>query len=124
MKKQGKTLFSFLPILLGQNQNEVRESIVHHSISGQFSLRKGDWKMNFCAGSGGWSKPSDKHAEKEGHPKYQLYNLKDDIAESKNLYNKEKQKADELTQELKTIVDNGRSTTGATQKNATTVEWQ
>jgi hypothetical protein len=45
----------------------IREATVHHSINGSFASRKGDWKLIFAAGSGGWSFPTPGKAE-EGLP--------------------------------------------------------
>ena len=34
---------------------EVREDLVHQSIDGSLSIRKGHYKLEMCPGSGGWS---------------------------------------------------------------------
>ena len=93
-----------------------REAIVHHSINGSFSIRKGDWKLALCPGSGGWSTPRAGQTP-EGSPSVQLFNLSDDIAETTNLQDKYPEKVEELTQLLQSYVDKGRSTPGEIQKN-------
>ena len=50
-----------------------------------FSLRQGNWKLNFCPGSGGWAKPSDADARQSGLPEMQLYDLGNDPSETRNV---------------------------------------
>ena len=107
---------SFLPALLNKKQ-QLREATVHHSINGSFAIRKGDWKLILCPGSGGWSSPRPKDAYKQNLPVIQLYNLKSDPAESKNLYLQNKDKVKELYTLLKKYVEDGRSTPGKKQSN-------
>jgi arylsulfatase A-like enzyme len=72
-----------LPVLKGAAGagGAVREATVHHSIDGAFAIRRGDWKLILAKGSGGWSLPEARAAG----PAVQLYNLKDDPAESNNV---------------------------------------
>lgn len=35
----------------------IREATVHHSIKGEFTIRKGKWKLLMSPSSGGWSYP-------------------------------------------------------------------
>jgi len=78
--------FNILPALLGQRlEKPIREAIVHHSLSGMFSIRQGKWKLALGLGSGGFTKPSKINA-KPGEPKGQLYNLENDPKEAKNLW--------------------------------------
>lgn len=114
--------FSFLPALLGQPAKQaVRESVIHHSINGSFALRRGDWKLELCAGSGGWSDPRPGSPAEQKLPDTQLYNLADDIAEKNNLQAEKPAIVAQMTTELENIVKNGRSTPGAVQKNAVEV---
>ena len=77
--------FSFLPTLKGSDK-AIRPFLIHHSIAGQFAIRRGDWKLNLCPGSGGWRPPRPNVAMKdESLPAVQLYNLKKDKKESHNL---------------------------------------
>ncbi len=111
--------YNMLPLLEGEIfAGEFREATVHHSINGSFAIRKGDWKLILCPGSGGWSYPTpmDKDVLKE-LPKLQLYNLKDDPGETRNLLASNQQKVEELRSLLTKYVQDGRSTPGEPQKN-------
>ncbi len=111
--------YSMLPLITGNNENEIREYIVHHSINGSFAIRQGDWKLCACPGSGGWSDPTpqDIKNEKLDLPSMQLFNLKEDIGETTNLITQNPEKAAELKAALKKIILDGRSTPGAAQEN-------
>lgn len=110
--------FSFLPALLGESGKPMRQSVIHHSINGSFSLREGDWKLELCAGSGGWSDPRPGSPGEKGLPDTQLYNLATDIGEKTNLQGEKPEIVAKMTKELEKIVADGRSTTGAPQPNA------
>lgn len=113
--------FSFLPALLGEPGKAARQSVIHHSINGSFALREGDWKLELCAGSGGWSDPRPGTPEEKGLPDTQLYNLSTDIAEKNNLQGEKPDVVAKMTAELEKIVKDGRSTPGAAQHNAVEV---
>lgn len=113
--------FSIMPALLGESGKAVRQSVIHHSINGSFALREGDWKLELCAGSGGWSDPRPGSPGEKGLPDTQLYNLKTDIAEKDNLQDKKTEIVARMTAALEQIVTTGRSTPGAPQQNAVPV---
>ena len=113
---EGEDSYSLLPLLKGV-EKPVRETAVSQSIRGMSAVRKGKWKMIFGKGSGGWAKGSDEHPA-------QLYDLANDLGEKKNLYAEQPEKVEELTKLMQTLVDNGRSTPGAKQKNDVTVNWR
>jgi arylsulfatase A len=116
---------SFLPSLQGRRDPaKEHEGIVNHSVSGQFAIRTKEWKLIFCPGSGGWSKPKDAEARKQGLPEYQLYDMVNDPVESKNLVDKHPDKAKELTDLITRFIVDGRSTPGAPQKNDTPNDWE
>jgi arylsulfatase A-like enzyme len=116
--------YNLLPVLLHPNFNlDIREATVHHSINGSFAIRKGDWKLIFAAGSGGWSFPTPGKAE-EGLPPIQLYNLKKDPAEKINCYNQFPLIVKELTALMKKYIQEGRSTPGTPQKNDGEYPWK
>jgi arylsulfatase A-like enzyme len=98
---------SWLPILEGKAKSPVREATVHHSIDGSFAIRQGDWKLVLARGSGGWSQPEAK-APKDA-PAVQLYNLKDDPAETKNLQAEETARVDAMKGLLEKYQKEGRS---------------
>lgn len=118
--------YSMLPLINGENDSAIREYIIHHSIDGNFATRKGDWKLIFSEGSGGWSYPSPRNIKSENLvlPSMQLYNLKDDIEETTNLIAKNPEKAAELKAALKKIILDGRSTPGAIQENEGMEDWK
>lgn len=116
--------YSFLSALQIPGKTEVRTSIVHHSINGSFAYRKGDWKAIFCPGSGGWSAPRPNSKKAKSLPKFQLYNLKEDIKEENNLQDEYPEIVKQYRNELTNIVINGRSTQGEKQKNDGPERWK
>ncbi len=113
----GEDSVSLLPALLGTSKTPQRESVVHHSISGIFSIRQAQWKLELCAGSGGWGKPGNAEAKKSGLPGVQLYDLSNDIGETKNIQQDHPDIVKELTNRLESQVADGRSTPGTKQSN-------
>lgn len=109
--------FSFLPSLLGEADAAPRPPVVHHSIQGRFAIRDEHWKLSFCAGSGGWSKPGDKEAEKAALPRWQLNNLATDPGETRNLLEENPEVVERLAELLRGQIDHGRSTPGPVAKN-------
>ncbi|MCS7463939.1 arylsulfatase [Paenibacillus doosanensis] len=115
---------SNLPVWLGrEGDGPLREAIVHHSINGSFSIRKGDWKLELCPGSGGWSDPRPGQ-EPEGSPAVQLYDLSRDIGERVNVQHEYPEIVEELTSLLRAYVQQGRSTPGPVQGNAGGAQWE
>ena len=112
----GEDGFSLLPDFSGKGTT-ARKSIISHSISGIFAIREGDWKLCLCRGSGGWSKPREPDAKKQGLPEMQLFNLKEDPAEKNNLFQKEPEKVKALLALLQDQVDKGRCTPGEPVEN-------
>jgi hypothetical protein len=107
---------SLLPALWGGAGTSTR-TVIHHSINGRFAVREGRWKLCLCPGSGGWGKPGDAEAAKQGLPAVQLYDLSTDIAETKNLSPEHPDIVAKLTKQLEISIANGRSTPGAKQAN-------
>jgi arylsulfatase A len=115
---------SLLPILKGEKVKEpLHEAVICHSISGVFVVRKGKWKLQYSAGSGGWSKPRDEAAQKEGLPEWQLYDLSTDPKEKQNLIKNYPEVVKELTSILRGYIESGRSTPGELQKNHNGAIW-
>lgn len=113
---------SFLPVLLDSETAPPRNSIVSQSIGGQFAIRDGDWKLCLCPGSGGWSEPRPGRANLSALPPIQLYNLADDPGETKNLEAQYPERVANMQQQLRDIIDNGRSTPGPKLSNDVEVE--
>jgi len=119
----GEDSFDLMPLFKNSKSTDyLREATVHHSIDGQFAIRKGDWKYIFCPGSGGWSKPN-KRSGLDSLPPFQLYNLKNDPGEKVNLYSKHPEIEMELKQLLTDYINNGRSTAGKKQENDKANKW-
>ncbi|MFP4367775.1 MAG: sulfatase family protein [Bacteroidales bacterium] len=116
---EGEDSYSLLPVFEGKTLDKsLREATVLHSINGSFAIRKGDWKLIMCPGSGGWSFPRpNNHAVIDTLPEVQLYNLKDDPAESINMQAEKPGVVEELKGLLKGYIIDGRSTPGAPQQN-------
>jgi arylsulfatase A len=108
-ENEGEDSFSILPLLLDKTADYQKpEAQIQHSSRGYFVVRKGDWKLIKGLGSGGFSKP-EKIVPKEGEASGQLYNLKDDPSETKDLYQQFPEKAEELNAILRKFQETGRS---------------
>lgn len=117
---KGEDSYDLSPLIFGSKRNEsLREATVHHSINGDFTLRKDEWKLLFSPGSGGWSYPKPEEVGKINPPlpDIQLYNMENDPAEKTNLYDKHPDIVKELTSLMASCILNGRSTPGTPQKN-------
>lgn len=93
----GEDSFSFVSLLKGANQ-PIRPHAVSCAAVGTAGLRRGDWKYI-------------------PHPKPELYNLADDIGETKNLAAQKPALLAEMKALLEKIIADGRSTPGAPQTN-------
>jgi len=106
----GEDSFSLVPLLKGVDK-PIRENAVSASIQGTPALRSASWKYIPAPGSGGWGTGGD-----QSQP-VQLYNLADDIGETKNLAAEMPEKVAEMTTLLEKLVTDGRSTPGTPQQN-------
>lgn len=107
---------SFLPALKQKPIESERNGVVHHSVSGHFAYRQGDWKLLLARGSGGWSSPKENQVPKSSAPG-QLYNLAADPNEQVNLYESRLEVVTRLLELLAQDVAAGRSTKGVTSAN-------
>ena len=94
--------FSFLSLLKGEEQS-VREAVITHSSAGAFAIQRGDWKLIAEVPAG-------------------LYNMAEDVGETKNLAAQHPELVTELTALLKKQIDDGRSTLGPKQTNDVPVD--
>ena len=102
----GPDSFSLLPVLEGRQPEDkpVRGPIVMQAgSSSAMMIRSGDWKLVNQLGSGGFSQPKTIHP-KPGDPTGQLYNLRDDLNETNNLYLKHPEIVARLEAEMQRIV--------------------
>jgi arylsulfatase A-like enzyme len=121
----GEDSYNFLPVLLGEKHKKpVREATVHHSASGKFAIRKGDWVLID-------SPTGDDNGEKKGEPQWlkdqrgytkhelpgELFNLSDDASQRLNLYAERPKVVRELKSLLEKYKRDGRSAPGVPQKN-------
>ena len=97
---------SLLPALRGRAEVPLRDALVHHDVIGQFAIRQGPWKLVILA-------------DKELPPRVELYNLDQDIAESKDLAGQHPNTVERLLALLDEYVAMGRSTPGTPQLNDT-----
>ncbi|MBL9153108.1 MAG: arylsulfatase [Verrucomicrobiales bacterium] len=106
----GEDSVSLVPLLKG-GKYPVREHAVSASVGGVPALRQGSWKYIAAPGSGGWGKGGD-----QSQP-VQLYDLSNDLGETKNLAAAQPEKLAEMQALLERLIIQGRSTPGAPQKN-------
>jgi arylsulfatase A-like enzyme len=102
----GEDSFSLMPLFKGEDK-PVREYAVSASVKGTPAVRSGSWKYIPAPGS----------IESEASQPVQLYNLADDLGETKNLAAAMPEKVAEMKALLEKLITDGRSTPGAIQKN-------
>lgn len=101
---EGPDSHNLLPVFLGKTDTVPgQQAVIHHSSRNFFAIRKGDWKLIEKRGSGGFSKPNTITPE-PGEPTGQLYNIKEDISETQNVY----QDKPEIVQELQALLNSIR----------------
>ncbi|MCC5846146.1 MAG: arylsulfatase [Verrucomicrobia bacterium] len=101
----GEDSISFLPLLKGEKPPGGRKSLVHSSFYGHKSIRHGDWKLIDSPDGGGFStasktvsKTASKTVDSSGDR--QLYHMKSDPSETRNLYASEPKCGRELLDQL------------------------
>ncbi len=105
----GEDSYSMMPLLKGSAQ-PIRSTAVSCSIRGVPSVRDGKMKLIFSGGSGGWSKGNDVGD-------VQLYNLSEDLGETKNIAELHPERVKAMTNLMETLISRGRSTPGPRQRN-------
>jgi arylsulfatase A len=96
---------SVLPALVSKNKGPIREATVHQAPAG-LAIRQADWKLIAL-----------RNGTKE------LYNLKDDLSETRNLIDSKQGESQRLEKLLKSYIAKGRSTPGPDQKNEFDFSW-
>lgn len=110
----GEDSFSLLPLLKG-GKDPARKNAVSNSIRGVPAVRDGHWKYIAAPGSGGWGQGGD-----QTQP-VQVYNLSEDLGETRNLASAMPEKLAEMKALYEKIISEGRSTPGGKQPNDTEV---
>jgi arylsulfatase A-like enzyme len=121
----GEDSLNLLPVLQGEKPaRPVREATVHHGASGRLAIRRGD-RVLIESGTGednrgnasepAWLKRARGYQADES--KGQLYNLREDPAQTHNLYDAEPERLRELQALLDQYRRDGRSTPGPAQPN-------
>jgi arylsulfatase A-like enzyme len=109
---------SMLPVLLGtQGDKPAREYMLEQTISLAMSIRRGHWKYLDHQGSGGndyqrtgpWGMKPYALEETDPDAPGQLYNLKSDPGETKNLYGQHPEIVKQLKAQLERFKSSGRS---------------
>ncbi|MEO7651293.1 MAG: arylsulfatase, partial [Bryobacteraceae bacterium] len=110
----GEDSYDISAALFGKKRNKpVREATVHHSMNNEYGLRQGDWVLvdspksaHGAAEPAAWRKrfgiqPHDQPAE--------LFHLKEDLRETKNLYAQYPERVKEMRALLERYKSEGRS---------------
>ena len=115
-ENEGEDSYSMLPLLTGKGSYD-RSSTVHHSKTGVFAIRQGDWKLVLLPNSGvaGSGKPAK---VKQVLPDYLLFNLEKDVEEKNNVAKQYPEKLEGLKKLMIQQIKEGRSTPGNPQQNA------
>lgn len=98
------------PVLLGETTADLRDHTVLHGISDALALREGDWKYIPATGGhgaatniGSGANPSDQRFAESRIPEPQLFNLRTDPAESRNVIAEHPELAAQLRQRLEQV---------------------
>lgn len=121
---EGEGEDSFSLVTAFEDNQKVRDSVVHSSGNGSFSIRTQDWKLELCRDAGSGMDQSVPEPTTTEEVPYQLYKLDEDISEKHNVAEAYPLICLELMEKLMAIVENGRSTPGIPQKNADEDSWR
>jgi arylsulfatase A-like enzyme len=100
--------YNLWPLLAGKTAKSPREAVVHHSSQGHFSIRDRDWKLVVGHGSGGFTAPVEVKS-KPGDPSGELYDMRQDPGETRDLYAERPDVVARLTALLERWQKDGRS---------------
>ncbi len=113
----GEDSYSLLSAMRGEDDaRPLRGPLMHHSGSGYFAIRDGQWKLNLFRGSGGSLTPRFIQP-KPGEPPFELYDMTSDWRETTNVYDQHLEVVERLKAMATRIVREGRSTPGEAQQN-------
>lgn len=109
----GEDSYNLLPVLFGEKSDRsIREATVHHSARGNFAIRRGDWVLIDHATGDDNKEPAWFKKARGYEPHNQaaeLYDLRQDVSERRNLLSEQPEKARELKALLDSYKENGRS---------------
>jgi arylsulfatase A-like enzyme len=100
--------FNILPALERRNKAPIRQTIIEESGKGMMCIREGNWKLELGLGSGGFSMPDEVTPAPDG-PKGQLYDLRADPGELRNVWSEHPEIVERLTAKLKAAQSAGRT---------------
>ncbi|MFK7922041.1 MAG: arylsulfatase [Bacteroidia bacterium] len=96
----GQDSKSFVPLLLNPQSPSARESLITQTTGKVYAIRVGDWKLIPTKGSGGFWDGYDPEYAASNPFEGRLYNLKDDLSETQNLYGEMPDKVSSLKNTL------------------------
>ncbi len=99
-EEAGEDSLSFADELLGRPAGAVRDGLLHQSHRGDLAIRQGPWKLILLTNG-----------------KRELYNLEEDLGETKDVILQNEQVAERLSRLLQEQHDLGRSRPGMPQRN-------
>jgi len=109
----GEDSYNILPALLGEKlARPIREATVHHTANGQFAIRQGEWVYIDAPTGENTKEPEWFHKQRGVEPHKltaELFNLKQDAAERRNLYGDRPEVAARLKALLQKYQREGRS---------------
>jgi arylsulfatase A-like enzyme len=120
----GEDSYNLLPVLRGDKLGHpVREATVLHSGGGKFAIRQDEWLLidarsgddNGKRGEPQWFR--QEHGYTTNQFGGELYNLRDDLPQRRNLYRENPEVVQRLKRLLEQYKANGRSTPGPPQPN-------
>jgi arylsulfatase A len=119
----GEDSVSFLPALHGKLiPGNAERGVVHHSDSGVFAIRRGDWKVVFDK-AGGTRRANPKDPLVKNPAEIQLFDMGNDPAESTNLQAAHPERVEALGRLLGEFIARGRSTPGPDRKHPEVKRW-
>ena len=97
--------FSWVPLFKGKPGQFRRAPVINHSAAGMFAIRMAEWKLVLGNGSGGRQQPKGRRFT----PPWQLFNLKEDPAETTDLSSRELERVQRMEAALFQILANDKS---------------
>ena len=97
--------FSWVPLFKGKPGQFRRAPVINHSAAGMFAIRMAEWKLVLGNGSGGRQQPKGRRFT----PPWQLFNLKEDPAETTDLSSLKLERVQRMEAALFQILANDKS---------------